>query len=342
MTGLAKQTKLAIVGATGFLGREVLKTLDESELLIADPLLLSVGEDVGEMVTCQGEDVITHSLDDADFSHTNVALFCGSPEITQKYAPKAMQAGAMVLDASGGLRQTGILLTGVEPPHPDKLKTHGGVLPQPLAQTLAQVLGLIDEQYPLSEATVSTYQTVAGAGMSAVEDVANKSVALLGGQVDEEDKSHLFAYQAAFNVLPQVGDFTENDQTTAEQNIATDFHALVATSLPLSVSCAYVPIFVGDGLDVCLRFKEDTAPASQQVRDLFSPASGVMVLDNPQENEYATPYGAAETSYVFLSRVRQDSAFKNGLRFWLVADHIRVAQARKLVKYVEALAHQAQ
>ena len=341
MAGLAKQTKIAIVGATGFLGREVLKALDESELLVVEPLLLSVGEDVGEMLTCQGEDILTQNLEDADFNNVTIALFCGSQEITKKYAPKAMAAGAMVLDASGGLRDSGVMITGAEPPAPEKLKKHGGVLPQPLAQTLAKVFSAIHAHYPLQEASVSTYQTVATAGMSAVEDVAGKSIELLSGSGGEDDsKSHLFAYQAAFNVLPHVGEFTEDGQTTTEQDILTDFKTLCG-DFPLSVGCAYVPTFVGDAMDAVLRFAK-YAPTPEDLRALFSPASGVMVLDNPAENEYATPYGAAETSYIFLSRVRRDPAFANGMRLWLVADHIRVAQARMLVKHTEALVHQSQ
>ena len=342
MVGVAKQMKVAVIGATTFLGREVLKAMDESELLLVEPVLLTSGEGVGEMLTCQGADVTADNIEDADFKGVDVALFCGDDDLTKKYAPKAMAAGAMVLDASGGLREKGVLLAGAEPPNPEKLKKQGGVLPEPLAQSLAMVLGAITEKHPVAEATASTYQTVASAGMGAVEEVAQQSIGLLGGGATEGGFSgDLFAHQAAFNVLPHVGQFKKDGQTTTEEAITTDFGKLQG-GFPISVSCAYVPTFVGDAVDISLRFKAENAPEPADIRDLFSPASGVMVLDDVAENEYATPYGAAETSYVFVSRVRRDPAFKNGLRLWLVADHLRVAQARKLVKYTEALAHQVQ
>lgn len=343
MSGVtAKQLKVAIVGATGFLGREVLKAMDESELLLIDPVLLATADGVGEVLTCQGADVTSDSLADADFKDVTVALFCCDAETTKKYAPKAMQAGALVLDASGGLREKGVLLKTLEGiSSPQDLRTKGGVLPQPIAQSLSVVLGGINDKFPITEATASTYQTVAGAGFGAVEEVAAQSAGLLGGGAEGGFSSDLFAHQAAFNVLPQVGAFTENGTTAEEDLIAADF-AKLQGGFPLSVSCAYVPTFVGDAVDVSLRFNADTAPAPEDIRDLFSPASGVMVLDDVAQNEYATPYGTAETSYVFLSRVRRDPAFKNGLKLWIAADHIRVAQARKLVKYTETIAHQVQ
>lgn len=338
---LAKQMKIAVVGATGFLGREVLKAMDESELLLVEPLLLAEGEDVGEVLTCQGADVTADNLEEADFNGVHVALFCADAATTRKYAPKAMQAGAMVIDACGAIRGEGVLLQSPEKlGKPDTLKEKGGVLPNPLASTLATVLGAIHEKSPLARAYVSTYQTVAGAGLGAVEEVAEQSVGLLGGAGEGGFSSERFAHQAAFNVLPHVGEFADDGCTTTEKTIAEDFNALFG-ELPLSVGCAYVPTFVGDAMDLALEFK-GSAPGPEALREMFSPASGVMVLDNPAENEYATPYGAAETSYIFLSRVRRDPAHENGLRLWLVADHIRVAQARVLVKYAEAIAHQMQ
>lgn len=333
-----KPLKVTVVGAASLVGREVLKAFDESEMLLVDVTLLDTGDEIGETLTCQGADVIVDDIAKADFSKAEAVLFCGSAKQTAAYAPKALQTKALVLDAAHTL-EAPCLVTDVENPQKwADFTNKGAVLPNPVAASLALVFNQIGAKYPLVDAVVSTYHSVAHAGMGAVQEVANQSIGLLGGGNSEEGfTSETFAHQAAFNVLPQVGTFQENGLTTEEADIENGLKALLKQPVCVSVSCAYVPTFVGEGIDVTLTFKK--APTPAELRALFSPLQGTMVLDDPTKAEYATPYGSAETSYVFISRVRA-VAGDNRVRLWVVADHLRIMLARKLVRLVEVLAHQ--
>lgn len=337
---VSKKVKLAIVGATGHVGREVLKALEESELLIAEPVLLASENSVGEPMICQGLDVDVEKLTPESFNGVDVALFCLPEAVAAEYIPHAQKAGVAVVDASNYLRSKNVPFAAefFSDAALRDVKTKGITIPHPIAWSLSLALQKINEQNPLTEVIASTYQNVTAKGMGAMEEVAAQSIGLLGGGAQEGHfHSEVFPHQAAFNVLPQVGEFTENGQTTTEQQIAADVKQLAKAAYPVSVACAFVPTFVGDGVDVTLRFKGD-APSVETIRQLFaSPATGVMVLDKPAENDYATPYGSAETSYVYLSRVRGDGV---GMRFWLVADHLRVGVARQMVKLAEKIVHQ--
>ena len=337
---VSKKVKLAIVGATGHVGREVLKALGESELLIAEPVLLASENSQGEMLTVQGLDVDVDTLKDDSFSGVDIALFCVPKDVAKMYIPAAQKSGTTVIDTSGYLKDngTGFAAEFFSDEAVKTAKEKGLSLPSPLAWSLSLALQKIHEASPLSEVIASTYQNVTTQGMGAMEEVAAQSIGLLGGGAqDGHFHSDVFAHQAAFNVLPQVGVFEKDGQTATEKAIAADVKTLTKAPYPISVSCAYVPTFVGDAIDVTLRFKGAT-PSADDIRQLFSsPATGIMVLDNPAESDYATPYGSADTSYVYLSRVRTDT---NGIRFWLVADHLRVAVARQMVKLAEKVVHQ--
>ena len=337
---VSKKVKLAIVGATGHVGREVLKSLDESELLIAEPVLLASEDSQGQMLTCQGLDVDVQTLKDDSFSDVDIALFCTPKDVAKTYIPAAQKSGTTVIDATGFLKENGTAFAAefFSDAAVKTAKEKGLALPSPLAWSLSLALSKINEANPLSEVIASTYQNVTTKGMGSMEEVAAQSIGLLGGGAqDGHFHSDVFAHQAAFNVLPQVGTFEKDGHTSTENAIEADIKTLAKATYPVSVSCAYVPTFVGDAIDVTLRFKKDT-PSADDIRQLFnSPATGIMVLDNTAENDYATPYGSAETSYVYLSRVRADA---NGIRFWLVADHLRVAVARQMVKLAEKVVHQ--
>ena len=260
---IQKAPTIAIVGATGSVGRELVTALQESDVLLAEPILLasenSLGEDVGGVPVADAAK--------ADFKNIDIALFAlPAGPISRELQDRARRAGAMVVDASDlhatdpkvPMIATGFNDDAIKTVRDTKLVT----IPTPLAYSLSRLLRGIGDKFPIERVTTSTYQAVTGAGIKAMQEVVAQSIALLGGGSDDGGfSSEAFAHQAAFNVLPQVGPFLEDGATGAEHALVRDTRRLLnQPNLPMSVTCAYVPIFVGEAMSLTLQFAPGTAP----------------------------------------------------------------------------------
>lgn len=338
---MKKEMRIALVGATGNVGLEVLKALEDSTFLATNPILLASANSAEETLTFAGNDTPVASSDGFAYDKVDLAIIAVPPQVAADEIAKAKKAGTFVIDASGVSRAVpGVPLMS---PHlqQDALraaKTSGMItLPEPLAVSLATVLKPLETSLGVAEVVVSTYQTVSRAGQAGIQELAAQSIGLLGGGAAEGFGGEAFPHQIAFNVLPHVGKFDGEGHTNVEQNLATDTCTLMGKQLPISVTCAYVPIFVGEAMSVHLTCKSPVDLA--KVRQIIGNTDGVSLLDNPAAAEYSTPYGAAEVAQVFVSRLRKGST-PNSLQMWVVADHLRTAVGRALVQLAEKVAHE--
>lgn len=339
---MKKDVKIAVVGATGNVGLEVLKALEDSAFMATTPVLLASGESTEETLNFAGNDLPVASTEGFAYDKVDIAIIAVPPHVAADEIAKAKKAGAFVIDASGVSRAVpGVPLMSATHLHnamPAAKTSRMITLAEPLAASLATVLEPLQASLGVLDVVVNTYQTVSRAGQKGIQELAAQSIGLLGGGASEGFGGESFPHQIAFNVLPHVGAFDAQGHTVVEKNVAADTCALLGKQLPISVTCAFVPTFVGEAMSVHLTCKSPVDVA--KVRQIIENTEGVSLLDNPAANEYSTPYGTAEVAQVFVSRVRTGST-PNSLQLWVVADHLRTAVGRTLVLLAEKAAHEA-
>lgn len=337
-----ENASVVIVGATGHVGVEVLKLLQESPVLRANPVLLASSESQEDTLDFAGDKLDVKAAKDYQYQAKDIVILALPYDGAEIEFNRAKQAGAFIIDATGVGRQ--VPNAPLAAPHLDEgllkaaIKSRVVVLPEPMSMSLAAVLAPLDGSAKLQSAVVSTYQTVSRYGHGGIEELAKQSVGLLGGAGAGGFSGQIFPHQVAFNVLPQVGRF-EGVDTTTEKHLAADTAALLGRDIPIAATCAIVPTFVGEALSVHATFEKPIdAP---KARDIVSNIEGVDVIDNPNQEAYSTPYGSAEVNHTFVSRIRE-GATPNTLQFWVVADHLRVHVAGALVRMAEKVALEIQ
>jgi aspartate-semialdehyde dehydrogenase len=329
---------LAVAGATGTVGRELLRVLEESNVLGATPALLASGHSVGEAVPYRSVEENVTDLAQFDFKKAKIALFAVPPEVAKVHVPRALAAGAFVIDASGAFRAEsetigrGLNDDALRAAQKKRLVT----TPSPLALALATVLKPLHKSAGVKRLVVSTYQSTSGAGKQAMDELFRQSTAMLGGAGAGDVENETFEAQLAFNVLPKVGTFQPDGATSAEKAFTADLTHLMGVAVPVSATCVHVPTFIGEGQSVNVEFSLPMTAA--KARDILGKVDGVAVIDNPKSGEYATPYGAAETTHVFVSRIRDDGSAPNTLNLWVVADNLRTGCAQNMVWLAERVA----
>ncbi|MBI1363512.1 MAG: aspartate-semialdehyde dehydrogenase [Proteobacteria bacterium] len=329
---MKKRIRVALAGATGLVGREIVRVLEESEVIDAVPVFLASKDSEGEEVPYKGLEATVMPLDGYDFKGVDVAIFAVPAAVAAKYVPVARDAGVMVLDASGRQDKD----TQVGALGSDLKKARVVACPHPAALALASALSAIQAQAKIQRVVTTVMQPTSGAGKLAMDELYRQSVSLLGGAgAGAVDNEH-FPMQVAFNILPQVGEFEKNGQTTAENRIARDFQSLMGAAVPVSVSCVYVPTFVGVSQSVNITL--DKPLAADEVRNMLEASDTLVVIDDPESGEYSTPFGAAEMGAVYVSRVRADASTPNSLNLWIVADNLRAGVAENMVRMVEQVA----
>ena len=328
---MKKRIRIALVGATGLVGREIIRVLEESELVDAMPVFLASKASEGEEIPYKGLEGSVIDLETFNFKDMDVVVFATPKSVAAKYIPEAQKSGAVVLDISGA-SAADVPVAGAA------VGTKGKVVacPQPAALALAEVLAPLHGKATVTRVISNVNHSTSSAGKKAMDELYRQSVALLGGSGAGAVENEHFAAQMAFNVLPQVGAFMDDGRTTMEKNIQTDVHKLLGADVPVSISCAYVPTFIGISQSVNVTFKN--ALTADEARHILEGCTSLTVIDNPKDGEYSTPFGAAEMASVYVSRVRVDDSLPNTLNLWIVADNLRAGVAESAVRMVEQVA----
>ncbi|MBT3363061.1 MAG: aspartate-semialdehyde dehydrogenase [Chloroflexi bacterium] len=326
---------IAIVGATGLVGQEFLKILEQRNFPIKSLRLLASHRSAGKTVTFAGADYKVQETTDQSFKGIDIALFSAGGDASKHFAPKAAKAGAIVVDNSSAWRMDKKVPLVVPEVNPEDVKKHKGIIANPNCSTIQMVAAIypIHKVNPIKRIVVDTYQAVAGTGKVAIDELTNQSRQVLDGQ---ETVPHVYPHQIAFNALPEIDVFLDNGYTKEEWKMVEETRKIMHDSaIAISPTCVRIPVFIGHSEAVHL---ELTEPMSvEKARHIIHHAPGVHVIDDPGVSLYPHAWSAAGQDDVFVGRIRLDNSHPCGLAMWVVADNLRKGAALNAVQIAELL-----
>ena len=333
---------VAVVGATGAVGREMLQTLAERKFPAAKVYALASSKSAGRELSYGEDDVVkVQALDSFDFSTADIALFSAGGETAQTFGSKAGDAGCIVIDNSSAFRMDDNVPLIVPEVNPgtvtDMLKQNGGrnIIANPNCSTAQLVVALkpLHDTYKVRRVVVSTYQATSGAGRPAMDELFNQTKGIF---VNDEVRPELFTKQIAFNAIPHIDVFMDDGFTKEEWKMAVETKKILDPEIELVAHCVRIPVFIGHSEAV---FIETERPIDEnEARSLLREAEGVSVIDHRANEGYVTPVEAAGEDAVYISRLRKDPSIENGLVFWCVSDNLRKGAALNSVQIAELVA----
>ncbi|MBK8908222.1 MAG: aspartate-semialdehyde dehydrogenase [Rhodospirillales bacterium] len=331
--------KVAVVGATGNVGREMLQTLAERRFPVGDVVALASERSIGREVSFGEDDVLkVRDLATFDFSGTDIVLSSPGAKVSAVFSPRAAAAGAVVIDNTSYFR--------MDPDVPlvvPEVNAHaiGGyrkrnIIANPNCSTIQLVVALkpLNDLAPIRRVVIATYQSVSGAGKSAMDELFEQT---RGIYVNEpaEGRREVFTKQIAFNVIPHIDMFMDGGDTKEEWKMAAETRKIMGGDIRLTATCVRVPVFIGHAEAVNVEF--DAAVDEDEARDALRQAPGVSVVDHRADEGYVTPVEAAGEDQVYVSRIRRDPTVRHGLNLWVVADNLRKGAALNAVQIAEEL-----
>jgi aspartate-semialdehyde dehydrogenase len=332
-----REFHVAIVGATGLVGQEFIKILEQQRFPMASIRLLASDRSTGRKMLFAGEEVEVEEATAQSFDHADLALFSAGTEISQHLAPLAAQAGAVVIDNSAAFRmEPGVPLV-VPEVNPEDLKEHKGIIANPNCATIQLVVALypLHKVNPIKRVIVDSYQSVSGWGAAAMEELSNQSKLVLEGK---EVVPHIFPHQIAFNVFPEIDVFLDNGYSKEEWKMLNETRKIMHDDgIAISATCVRVPVYIGHSEAIHIEFSYPMTP--EEARRILSEAPGIKVLDNPAISLYPHPWSVAGSDDVFVGRIRRDASNPNGLAMWVVADNLRKGAALNAIQIAWELSH---
>jgi aspartate-semialdehyde dehydrogenase len=329
--------KIAVVGATGNVGREILEILAQREFPAGEVVALASRSSLGKQVSF-GDDKILEvkALDDYDFKGTDIALFSPGSAVSKIHAPRAAAAGCVVIDNTSYFRMDPNVPLVVPEVNAHALKNFrkSNIIANPNCSTIQMVVALspLHAVNPIKRVVVSTYQSVSGAGKEAMDELYEQTKGLF---VQTHKEPAKFTKRIAFNVIPHIDSFIENGNTKEEQKMVDETKKILGSDIKVSATCVRVPVFVGHSESVNIEF---TNPMSvEQVFDALKDAPGVVVVDRRADGGYSTPVEAVGEDGVFVSRIRHDETIETGINMWVVSDNLRKGAALNAVQIAETL-----
>jgi aspartate-semialdehyde dehydrogenase len=329
---------VAVVGATGAVGSEVLRTLEERVFPVGDLRLFASERSAGELVEWGSGTVRVEKIDADGFEGVDVAFFCAGGGVSAEFAPRAADAGAIVIDKSSYFRMDPeVPLVVPEVNAGDLSERHRGIIASPNCTTIPIVVALkpIADAVGLARIVASSYQAVSGGGKRGVDALSRETINLLNMRdAGNDDAPSVFPRRIAFNCIPQVDSFLEDGSTKEEQKvIAETRRVLHLESLPIAVTCVRVPTFYGHSVALTVELEQplDAADARQMLRE----APGVILCELGDEIPYPTAADVGGTDAVYVGRVRNDPSHPHGLQLWVAADNVRKGAALNAVQIAE-------
>ncbi len=326
-----KKPNIAILGATGVVGREITKITDELKIDFGEIKFLSSAKSAGTKYDFQGRTYIVEEAKPESFDNVNIVLASAGASTSQKFAPEIVKRGGVLIDNSSAFRMekdVPLVIAGV---NDSDLKSHKGIIANPNCSTsqLMLVLKPLHDKAKIKRLIVSTYQAVSGAGLAAINELSENTKASLAKQ---EFQNKCFKKPIAFNVIPQIDVFCENGYAKEEMKVVNETKKILhlPEDLPISCTAARVPVFNGHSEAVDIEFEKSISP--DEVREILKNAYGVKVIDNPENYEYPTTCDASGVNPVFAGRIRKNLAFENGISLWCVADNLRIGAALNTVR----------
>ena len=330
-----KGTNVAIVGATGMVGQEFIKVLEQRSFPMTSVRLYASDRSHGRKMKVRGEELEVKETTPDSFKGIDIALFSAGADISKQFSPIAARTGAVVIDNSAAFRMDPEVPLVVPEVNPEDIKKHKGIIANPNCSTIQMVVVLfpLHKVNPIKRITVATYQSVSGTGLAAVDELIGQSKLVLEGK---EATPKVYPYQIAFNVLPEIDVFLENGYTKEEWKMVEETHKIMhAPGIAVSATCVRVPVVIGHSEAVQVEFSRPMSPA--EAKSILSKAPGVTVMDDPSKRVYPYPVMVAGQDDVYVDRIRKDASHPNGLVLWIVGDNIRKGAALNAVQIAEKL-----
>jgi len=330
--------RVAVVGATGNVGREMLAILAEREFPMDEVAAVASSRSTGTEIEIgdSGKMVKCKNLEHFDFSGWDIALFACGSAATKEYAPKAASAGCVVIDNSSLYRMDPDVPLIVPEVNPDAIDgyTKKNIIANPNCSTAQMVVALkpLHDAATIKRCVVSTYQSVSGAGKAGMDELFEQSRAIFVGDQVEPKK---FTKQIAFNVIPHIDVFMDDGSTKEEWKMVVETKKILDPKVKVVATCVRVPVFVGHSESINLEFEKEISAAEAQ--DILREAPGIMLVDKREDGGYVTPVECAGDGATYISRVREDSTVDNGLALWCVSDNLRKGAALNAVQIAELL-----
>ncbi|MFQ6026400.1 MAG: aspartate-semialdehyde dehydrogenase [Dehalococcoidia bacterium] len=327
---------IAVVGATGAVGTEFLKIVEERQPELKRLKLLASRRSAGRKLTVNGRDFTVEETNENSFSDVDIAFISVSTEASRLFGPMAVTAGATVIDDSSAFRMQPEVPLVVPEVNGADVEWHQGIIAIPNCSTtpLVMVGHPLHRANPIRRIIADTYQSVSGAGGAAMEELREQSRTLLegGGPVTPQAQPQ----QIGFNVIPQVDSFQENGYSREEQKMIDESRKIMhAPEIAVSATCCRVPVYVSHSAAVHLEFQNPMSP--EEARQILRNMPGVTVVDDPSQNSYPMPWDAAGQDAVFVGRIRQDVSHPNGLALWVVSDNLRKGAALNSLQIAEEM-----
>jgi len=332
-----KKFNVAVVGATGSVGQEILKTLAERAFPVDKVTALASHESVGRQVSF-GEDKVLdiECLEHFDFKGVDICLSSAGAAVSASFAPRAAAAGCVVIDNTSQFRMDPDVPLVVPEVNPEAIadykKRH--IIANPNCSTIQMLVALkpLHDAAKIKRIVVATYQAVSGAGHEAMDELFTQTRAIY---VNDPMEKEVFHKQIAFNVIPQIDAFMDDGSTKEEWKMAVETKKILDTKIKVSATCVRVPVFIGHAEAINVEFENEIS--ATEARFLLKKAPGVTLVDHKHEDGFVTPVECTGEDAVFVSRIREDISVENGLNLWVVADNLRKGAALNAVQIAEIL-----
>jgi aspartate-semialdehyde dehydrogenase len=326
---------VAVVGATGAVGTEMIDVLEERGFPVGTLIPLASSRSAGGTVSFRGEAIAVQVLTKESFAGVDIALFSAGADISREFAPIAAKAGAVVIDNSAAWRMEPDVPLVVPEVNAHDLANHKGIIANPNCSTIQMVVALkpLHDRARIRRIVVTTFQAVSGTGKEAMDELMTECQDLLSFK-DATPK--VYPYQIAFNCLPQIDDFLPNGYTKEEMKMLNETRKIMGDrSIQVTATTVRVPVYVGHSESVNIETEQKLS--ANEARAILSEAPGVLVFDDPVHKVYPMPLDVAGKDEVYVGRVREDESIANGLNLWVVADNLRKGAALNAVQIAECL-----
>ena len=330
--------RVAVVGATGNVGREMLQILSERQFPLDEVAALASSRSQGDIIDFGdgGEELKVSNLDNFDFTGWDIALFAAGSAVSKVHAPRAAAAGCTVIDNSSLYRMDPDVPLVVPEVNPEALAGYRArnIIANPNCSTAQMVVALkpLHDAAGIKRVVVSTYQSVSGSGKGGMDELFNQSRNIFVGDSVEPS---FYPKQIAFNVIPHIDDFLDDGSTKEEWKMVVETKKILDPKIKVTATCVRVPVFVGHSESINIEFEREIG--AQEAQDILREAPGVMLVDKREPGGYVTPVECVGDYATFISRVREDPTVENGLNLWCVSDNLRKGAALNAVQIAELL-----
>jgi len=333
---MSKLWNVAVVGATGAVGTQMIECLEERNFPVGKIKFLASGRSAGQALEFNGKPVLVEELTRDSFEGIDIALFSAGGARSQEFCPVAAMAGAVCIDNSSAWRMDAEVPLVVPEVNPLAIAGYSrkGIISNPNCSTIQMVVALkpLHDFGGIKRIVVSTYQAVSGSGKKAMDELRVQTGELLNGR---PAKNEVYPHRIAFNCLPQIDSFCDNGYTKEEMKMANETAKIMGADIKTTATCVRVPVFYGHSESINIETVRKISAA--KARELLQDAPGVQLVDDPTSGDYPMAINAAGDDLTLVGRIREDDSVENGLNLWVVADNIRKGAATNAVQIAEIL-----